>query len=57
VSFRQKRVATKSPVYRKESFPSKEYDTEILQSIYFVYKAGIISPYSNSITLYKTKFM
>jgi len=30
-------------VYRKESFPSKESDTKILQSIHFGYKVGITS--------------
>jgi len=30
-------------VYRKKSFPSKESDTKILQSIYFAYEVGIIS--------------
>jgi len=33
-------------VYREESFPSKESDIKILQSIYFVHKVGIISSYS-----------
>jgi len=33
--------------YGKESFLSKESDTEILQSIYFAYDVGIISSYSN----------
>ena len=35
--------------YRKESFPSKESDTKLLQSIYFAYEVGIISSYSNRI--------
>jgi len=35
-------------VYRKKSFLSTESDTMILQSIYFAYKVGIISSYSNS---------
>jgi len=34
-------------VYRKKSFLSKESNIEILQGIYFVYKVGIISSYSN----------
>jgi len=36
-------------VYGKKSFLSTESDTKILQSIYFVYKVGIISSYSNII--------
>jgi len=32
-------------VYQKESFPSKESDTKIFQSIYFAYYVGIISSY------------
>jgi len=32
-------------LYRKESFPSKESGTKILQSIYFAYEVGIISSY------------
>jgi len=38
-------------VYEKESFLSKESDAKILQSIYFAYKVGIISSYSNIIYL------
>jgi len=34
-------------VYWKKSFLSTESDTRILQSIYFAYKVGIISSYSN----------
>jgi len=34
-------------VYWKKSFLSTESDTKILQSIYFAYKLGIISFYSN----------
>ena len=34
-------------VYRKESFPSEESDTKILQSIYFAYLVIIISSHSN----------
>jgi len=30
-------------VHRKKSFPSKESDTKIVQSIYFAYEVGIIS--------------
>ena len=33
--------------YRKESFPSKESDTKILQRMNFAYWVGIISSYSN----------
>jgi len=40
---------TFSRVYQKESFPTKESDSKILQCIYFAYKAGIISSYSNRI--------
>jgi len=36
-------------VYRKKSFPSKESDTKILQSIYFAFEIGIIGSYSNRI--------
>jgi len=36
-------------VYGKKSFLSKVSDTKILQSIYFTYKVGIISSYSNRI--------
>jgi len=36
-------------VYQKKSFLSTESDTKILQSIYFAYKVGIISSYSNRI--------
>ena len=35
-------------VYGKKSFLSTESDTKILQSIYFAYKVGIISSYSNT---------
>jgi len=38
-----------SYVYRKESFPSKESDTRILQSIYFAYR---VSSYSHKIFQY-----
>jgi len=34
-------------VNRKETFPSKESDTKILQSIYFAYVVGIIGYYQN----------
>jgi len=37
----------RTTVYGKKSFLSKESDTKILQSIYFAYKVGIISSYSN----------
>jgi len=37
-------------VYGRKSFLSTELDTKILQSIYFAYKAGIISSYSNRIS-------
>jgi len=33
----------------KKSFPSRESDTKILQSMYFAYEVGIISFYSNRI--------
>ena len=33
----------------QKSFPSKESDTKILQSMHFAYKLGIISSYSNII--------
>jgi len=33
----------------KKSFPSKESDTKILQSMHFAYEVGIISSYSNRI--------
>jgi len=36
-------------VYGQKSFLSTESDTKILQSIYFAYKVGIISSYSNRI--------
>jgi len=36
-------------VYGKKSFLSTESNTKILQSIYFAYKVGIISSYSNRI--------
>ena len=39
----------KDTVYRKESFPSTESDTKILQSIYFAYEVGIISSCLNRI--------
>ena len=39
----------KDTAYRKESFPIKESDTKLLQSIYFAYEVGIISSYSNRI--------
>jgi len=39
----------RSAVYGKKSFHSTESDTKILQSIYFAYKVGIISSYSNGI--------
>ena len=35
--------------YRKESFPSKDTYTKLLQSIYFAYKIDVISSYSNRI--------
>jgi len=47
--FPNKQTALKV-VYRKKSFPSKESDTEILQSIYFAYEVGIIGSYSNRIS-------
>jgi len=31
--------------YRKKSFPSKESDIKILQSIFFAYEVGIINSY------------
>jgi len=37
-------------VYLKKSFPSKESDTKILQSIYFAFEVGITSSYSNRMT-------
>jgi len=38
------------PLYmEKKSFPSKESDTKILQSIYFAFEVDIISSYSNRI--------
>jgi len=40
-------VLLKDTVNQKESFPSKESDTKLLQSIYFAYEVGIISSYSN----------
>jgi len=42
-------VLLKDAVNQKESFPSKESDTKLLQSIYFAYDVGIISSYSNRI--------
>jgi len=42
-------VLLKDAAYRKESFPSKKSDAELLQSIYFAYAVGIISSYSNLI--------
>jgi len=47
-------VLLKDAVYRKESFPSKESDTKLLQSIYFAYEVGSISSYSNGICYRKT---
>jgi len=35
--------------YRKKSFPSKESDTKLLQSIDFDYEVGVINSYSNRI--------
>jgi len=35
----------------KKSYLSTESDTKILQSIYFAYRVGIISTYSNRIVL------
>jgi len=46
-------VWLKDTVYRKESFPSKESDTKLLQSIYFPYEVGVISSYSNRICYVK----
>jgi len=40
-------VLLKDTTYRKKSFPSKESDAKLLQSIYFAYELGIISSYSN----------
>jgi len=40
-----------STAYVKKSFLSTEPDTKTLQSIYFAYKVGIISCYSNIIYL------
>jgi len=37
-------------VYGKKSFLSTEWDTKILESIYFAYKVVIINSYSNRIT-------
>ena len=42
-------------VYGKKSFLSTESDTKILQSIYFAYKVGIISSYSNIIFLLRMR--
>ena len=39
--------AERNSVDGKKSFRSTDSDTEILQSIYFAYKVGIISSYSN----------
>jgi len=41
-----------SNVYWKKSFLSTESDIKILQSIYFAYKVGIISSYSNRVIFY-----
>jgi len=46
-------VSLKDTVYRKKSFPIKESDTKLLQSIYFAYEVGIISSYSNIICYWK----
>jgi len=40
---------TKYQKCRKESFPSKDTDTKLLQSIFFVYEVDIISTCSNRI--------
>ena len=41
------------PLYmEKKSFPSKDSDTKILQSMYFAYEVGIISSYSNRIHIW-----
>jgi len=42
-------VLLKDTAYRKGSFPSKDTDTKLLQSIYFAYEVGIIRSYSNRI--------
>ena len=47
---RQKVLTTR--IYWKKSFLSTESDTKILQSIYFTYKVGIISSYSNRTRIY-----
>jgi len=46
-------VLLKDTVYRKESFPSKESDTKLLQSIYYTYEIGTISSYSNRTCYWK----
>ena len=38
--------------YSKKSFPSKESDNKILQSIYFAYEVDIIRSYYNSIGMF-----
>ena len=40
-------ITTAMTVYWRKSFLSTESDTKILQCIYFAYKVGIISSYSN----------
>jgi len=42
-------VLLKDIAQRKKSFPSKESDTKVLQSMYFVYEVGVISSCSNRI--------
>jgi len=42
-------VLLKDTTYPKESFPSKESDTKLLQSVNFAYEVSIISSYSNRI--------
>jgi len=41
-------VLLENTAYRKESFPSKDTDTKLLQNICFAYEIDIISSYSDS---------
>jgi len=42
-------VLLKGTVYQKKSFPSKESDTKLLQSVYFACEVSTISSCSNRI--------
>jgi len=43
IQYTQHQLSYTKTVYRTESFPSKESDTKILQSLHFACQVGIVS--------------